>query len=561
MAYIEGTSRQQMILYQEKLDDLVSDDNPVKVIDAFVDNIDLQKLGFRYAKVSAAKAGHPSYSPWIMLKLYIYGYFNKIRSSRKLQWLCETNTDVMWLTGRLTPDFRTISDFRKEHIKQIKEVFKLFIKICAELGIYSKEIGVQDGSKFKAVNSKENNVTESKLNKKIEMLDEKIAKYLEELDKNDAEEGEAQKHTKEKIDEILKKVRERKDLYEGLQKEMKERSITQVSFTDSESRLMKSANGGFDVSYNTQIIVDPVSHMIGAYEVTNQGNDKGQLTPLTEQLKKDLCIEILEAVADKGYEDKDDMLNCLMNGTIPHVPPKNGTDAHEFELDYKAVEITAEKLNSTAPADIKECMEAGYLPTVYKNKGIEITVIDAEKYGTDETGSEPCFTLNEEGTAVKCPNGSELNKVATLHGKGKTRYAGRSACSACTKKCTTSAFKQVDLKDGQTVLSIREYRTVKRIKIIFKPDKDKIRNRKCIVEHPFGTIKRWLDGSYTLLMKEKKVSADFGLMFLSYNMKRAINIIGIQPLIKGIREVMIKIMEDYFHSSSVFFNIPVKFVS
>ena len=558
MKYIMGADRHQIILFPEKLDDLVSDDNPVRVIDALVDNLDLHVLGFKYANLGVAEVGHPCYPPWVMLKLYMYGYFNKVRSSRRLQWLCETNTDVMWLTGQMTPDFRTISDFRKDHVEQIKQVFTLFTKMCAELGLYSTEIGVQDGSKFRAVNSKDNNLTESKLDKKLELLEEKIAKYLEELDKNDAEEGDLRKYTKEEIEEMLKKVRERKDYYEALQKMMKEEGISQVSFTDPDSRLMKSPNGGFDVSYNVQIIVDPSSHMVGAFEVTNQGNDMGLLSPLTEQLKEDLGTDILEAVADKGYEDKEDMLNCLMNGTIPHVIPKSGEGSHEFELDYKEAEVTEEMLDSTSPDDIKACLEAGFLPNAYKDNGIEVSVFETYEYGTDETDSEACFTLNEEGTAVICPNGSELNKVATLYGKGKTRFASRSACKMCEEKCTASSYKQVDLKDGQTVLLIRKYKPVKKVKIVLKPDKGKTWNRKCVVEHPFGTIKRWMDGSYTLLAGEEKVGADLALLFLSYNIKRAISMIGTQALIEGMREIMGKVMKDYCCFLSNIFNITGK---
>ena len=545
MKYIRGEDRQQMILYPERLDDLVSDDNPVRIIDAFVDNLDLQVLGFKFSSIIESGAGHPCYPPWDMLKLYLYGYFNKVRSSRRLQWLCETNTDVMWLTGRMTPDFRTISDFRKDHVEQIKQVFRIFTKLCTELGLYNKEIGVQDGSKFRAANAKDNNLTESKLNKKLELIEEKIAKYLEELDKSDAEEGDPQTYTKEEIEEMLREVMERKDFYEDLQKKMKEESIRQVSFTDPDSRLMKSANGGFDVSYNVQIIVDPQSHMIGEFEVTNNGNDMGQLSPLTEQLKDSLDIDILEAVADKGYDDKADMLNCLMNGTIPHVIPRYGEDSHEFVLDYKACEITEDKISSTSPDDIKDCLEAGVLPNAYKDKGIEISVFEIERLGTDASDSESCFTLNDEGTAVICPKGSELSKVATLRGKGKTRFASRSVCRKCNEKCTTSTHKQVDLKDGQTVMPLRKTKVVKKVKIVLKPDKDKTWNRKCIVEHPFGTIKRWLDGSYTSLIGVEKVGADFALLFLSYNMKRAISMIGVPALIEGIREVMGKVMTDY----------------
>ena len=545
MKYIQGSDRYQMVLFPEKLDDLVSEDNPARVIDAFVDNLDLHELGFKFACLNKTEPGPPPYPPGSLLKLYMYGYPKKIRSSRILQWLCKTNTDVMWLTGQMTPDFRTISDFRKDNVEQMKQVFKLFTQACAELGLYSKEIGVQDGSKFRAVNSKDNNLTESKLNKKLELIEEKIEKYFKELDKNDAEEGDSQKYTREEIDEMLKKVRERKSVYEDIQKKMKEEGSPQVSFTDPESRLMKSANGGFDVSYNVQIIVDPQSHMVGTFDVTNKGNDMGQMSPVTEQLKEDMDIDILDVVADKGYEDKADMLNCLMNGTIPHVPSKSGEDSYEFEIDYREAEITEDLLSSTTPGDIKTCLEAGVLPDAYKDKGIEVSVFETEEYGADVTDSGAFFALNEDGTAVICPNGSTLNKVATLHSKGKTRFASRSACNKCEEKCTQSTHRQVDLKDGQTHLPISKYRLVKKVKIILRPDKDKIRSRKCVVEHPFGTIKRWLDGSYTLLIGKEKVGADLALLFLSYNMKRAINMIGVQALVEGMREVMGKVMEGY----------------
>jgi len=542
MKYINGADRHQMVLFQDKLDDLVSGNSPARVIDAFVDTLDLFDLGFKYAKIDDTEAGHPCYPPSIMLKLYMYGYFYIVRSSRRLQWMCETNTDVMWLTCKLTPDFRTISDFRKDHIKQLKNVFKIFIKISAELGLYIKEAVVQDGSKFKAVNSKDNNLTESKLKKKLDLIDDQIQKYMDELDKNDVEESEAKNYTREEIEEMLKKVRERKGFYEGIQKKMIEENISQVSFTDPDSRLMKSANGGFDVSHNVQIGVDPVSHMIGAFDVTSQGNDMGQMTPLTEQLKEDLGIDILDATADKGYEDKDDMLTCILNGTIPHIPSKAGTDSYEFELDHKDVEITQEQIESTTPQDIKACLEAGVLPNAYKDKGIDVSIIEKEEYCPNDMDDSLCFTLNEDGSAVVCPNGSSLNKVATLHGKGLTRYTSRAACGDCENKCTTSAFKQVDLKDGQTVLTLRKKRTVNKVKIVLKPDKGKIWNRKCIVEHPFGTVKRWLNGSYLLLRKANKVVGDLALLFLSYNMKRAINMIGIEALIKGMKENMGTIM-------------------
>jgi transposase len=362
---------------------------------------------------------------------------------------CHINIEVMWLIEKLTPDFRTISDFRKDNVEALKKVFKAFTKICAELGLYNKSVGVQDGSKIRAVNSKDNNVTENKLNKKIELAEEKINEYLEEMDRLDGEESDGQKYTKEEIEEKIQVIRDRKEQYNKTLEELKESGETQRSDTDPESRLMKTANGGFDVCFNTQILVDPDSHLIGAFEVTNNCNDLGLLSPVTEQLKKDLDIDVMDVVADKGYLDMDDMLECLKNGTIPHVPSKSGADCYEFEMDYTEAEITEELISSTKPEDIQTCLGAGVLPDAYRDRDIEISVEEVEVYGSDEAGSEPCFTLNEEGTAVLCPNDAILNKVSRLHGKGKTRFASRSACKGCDDKCTTSDFKQVDLKDAK----------------------------------------------------------------------------------------------------------------
>jgi len=542
MKYIEGINRAQLVLFPERLDELVSDDNPVRIIDVFVDQLDLVGMGFKNATLKRWSAGAPCFSPECLIKLYIYGYFKKTRSSRKLMELSRTNIEAMWLLERLMPDFRTISDFRKDNVQALKKVFKAFVRMCIELEIYSTEIGVQDGSKFRANNSKDNNVTENKLQKKIELAEKKLNEYLEELDKFDKEESDSQKYTKEEIEAKIEMLKERKEHYDDLQDRMKEDGVTQISFTDPESRLMKTSNGGFDVSYNVQIVVDPVSHMVGFVEVTNQCNDLGQLSPVMIEAKEDLGIEVVEAVADKGYQDHADLLECLKNGIIPHVPSKSGEELYEFELDYKEATITEELLNSTKSEDIQTCLEAGVVPNVYEDKGIEVSVHEIEQYSMDEAAPQSSFTLNEEATAIICPNGSELNKVARLHNKLKTRFASRSACGKCEEKCTTSAFKQVDLKDGQTVLHIKKYRSVKKVIIKLTIDMDKIGNRKCVVEHPFGTVKHWCDGSYTLLCGKEKVSADISLMFLAYNLKRAINIMGVQEMIEKMRAMS----EDVF---------------
>jgi transposase len=534
MRYVESIDRMQMVLYPEKSDDLVTEENPVRVIDEFVNLLNLGKLGFESGYQRKTEAGRPRYSAECLLKLYVYGYYKKVRSSRRLMELCATNIEAMWLTGRLRPDFRTISDFRKENKSGIKKVFTAFVKISAELGLYHREAGVQDGSKFRAVNSKDKNVTEAKLAKKLEIVEEKIAKYLEEMDKNDSGESDEPKYTKEEIATKIEKLRARKERYGDLLGEMKEKGLTQVSFTDPESKLMKTANGGFDVSYNIQIIVDPESHMVGTVMVTDQCNDMGLLSPVTEKAKEELGTVTMDVTADKGYEDKEDMLECLMNGTIPKVPSKSGADSYEFELGYEEEAVTEEMLGSSKAEDIKACLEAGVLPGIYKDKGIEISVVEVEESVCDER-SQRSFTLNSEGTAVICPNGFELAKVAELHNRGKTRFACRSACAQCTEKCTDSKFKQVDLKNGQTVLYAAESRTVKKVRIKLTPDRAKIRNRKCVVEHPFGTVKRWTDGSYTLLKGKEKVGADMSLLFLGYNLKQTINMVGMRGLIEKMR--------------------------
>jgi transposase len=533
MKYIEGINRSQLILFPEKLDELIPDTNPVRLIDEFVNHLNLKELGFTKTQIVSSSPGTPCYSPFDLLKLYIYGYYKKVRSSRKLMELCETNIEVMWLVCRLQPDFRTISDFRKENAVSVKQVFKTFVSLCAEIGLYNVEVGVQDGSKFRAVNSKDENITSGKLEKRLEFIDEKIEKYLTDLDKNDAEEPDTSKYTKEEIEEKLKILRGRREEYQNYQRELQEAGETQKSFTDPESRLMKTSNGGFDVCYNVQIVVDPESHLVGAVEVTNECNDMGLLSVVTDKIKEDLGIEVMEAVADKGYESHADMLECLLNGVIVHVPSKSGDESYELELEYKEAIITDELLNSTKPEDIKTCLESGIVPNVYKDKGIEATVHEVEQRSSDDS-DKSSFTLTEDGTAVICPNGSTLSKVARLHSKDKanrTRFTSRSACKKCKEKCTTSAFKQVDLKDGQTVLYTKKRNIVKMVRITLTPDQVKIRNRKSVVEHPFGTVKRWNDGSYTLLRGKDKVAADLSLLFLAYNIKRAISMVGVQGFI------------------------------
>ena len=310
---------------------------------------------------------------------------------------------------------------------------------------------------------------------------------------------------------------------------MKENNATQKSFVDPESRLMLTHSGGFEVCYNVQTAVDAGNHMIVDFEVTNNCNDIGLLYEGAQRAKEALETEILDVVADNGYESKEDMLECLKAGIIPNVALKNDVVECEITLAYKESEITSETLNSTKPEDIQKCLEAGILPAAYTNKNIEIEVVEITKNGP----SEKCFTLNENGESVTCPKGKILNKSAYLENKSATRFVSRSACSNCDDKCTTSNFKQVDLKDGQKTLYLKNPNfTERKVIIKLKPDKEKLKKRKGVVEHPFGTIKRWCDGSYTLMKSKIKANADLSLSFLAYNMKRAIKIMGVERLIE-----------------------------
>lgn len=526
MGYIIGADRNQMILFPETLEEYVSQGNPVRVIDAFVNSLDLINTGIRNAVPS--EDGRPSYDPRCLLKLYIYGYFNKIRTSRKLMTECTRNVEVMWLLRKLTPDFRTIADFRKNNSITLKKVFRAFVKVCMELNLYTKELVAIDGSKFRAVNSKDNNLTVTKIEDKLKRIEKNIGQYLKELDKYDKNEQDVKTFTKEELQQKLEELKLRKDTYNEYLKEMTEKKETQKSLVDPESRLMHTHSGGFDVCYNVQTAVDAGNHMIVDFEVTNNCNDMGLLCQDAQRAKEVLETETLEVVADNGFESPEDMLECLKAGIVPSVAPKKDTEGTVITLAYEETEVSSEILNSTKPEDIEKCFKAGVLPTVYSNKNIEIKIVEEVVTGP----SEKCFILNEDGESVTCPQGNILKKCAYLKNKSATRFVNKSACHHCTNKCTKAKFKQVDLKDGQKVLYLKCDNLIhKKVIITLKPDKEKIKIRKCVVEHPFGTIKRWCDGSYILMKSKIKATADLSLSFLAYNMKRAIKIVGVSKLI------------------------------
>lgn len=543
MKYIQGQDRSQIMLFPDCIEDYVGEDNPVRVIDAFVDSLDLAEAGFY--RTTPKETGRPPYNPQDLLKLYVYGYFNKIRSSRKLMIECTRNVELFYLLGKLTPDFRTIADFRKDNAKALKNVFHAFVKLCMKLGLYQKELFAIDGSKFRAVNSKDNTYNAEILEKKLRRIDEHIKEYLSQMDQEDQPEPDVL--TPEQVKAAIQELTERKEKYQEYLTELLESGETQLLLTDPEARRMHSKDG-FHCCYNVQTAVDKGSHLIAEFQVTNHNTDQGLLEEVADGIKKGLDIETIEVVADKGYESRQDILNCVMNGIVPNVAMKYDKIERLFNIPYEESEITDDVLNSTKPEDIQRCIKAGKLPSCYKNTAIEVEV--------QEKSSLSCFILNNDGT-VTCPVGQKLSKTK-MRGNNSI-YGNKDACRQCPNRCTSGTnSKTVSFGPDTKYIPVRMYGSpkcklnpipenipinpfnhtldrkdivAKKVVIRIKEDIDKIKERMCLSEHPFGTVKWYHGANYLLCKGKEKATAELGLSFLAYNLKRAINMVGIKELI------------------------------
>ena len=545
MGYKEKASRGQVMLLPDSIDEYVDENNPVRVIDAFVDSLDLVELGF--SKSTPAQTGCPAYDPSDMLKLYVYGYYNRIRSSRKLMIECGRNVEVMWLLGKLTPDFRTIADFRKENAKSIKLVFREFAKLCDKLKLYNKELIAVDGTKIRAQNSDDKCFNAEILQRKLANIDEHISEYLHSMENTDNEEH-IDTLTPEEVKAVLADLRTRKEKYEGYLQQLSITGETQILETDPESHRMHT-NNGFHCCYNVQTAVDVGSHLIAEFDVTGNNTDQGLLNTVCDQTKETLEVETIEAVADKGYESREDILDCLMNGTVPNVALKYDKDERIYNLDYKETEITDGIKSSTKSDDIVKCLHAGILPDCYENTAVSIELQEQTEIG--------CFTRNNDGT-VTCPMGQTLNK---LKEKGNnTVYGSKEACRQCPNRCTGAAnhktvsfghetkhiavwmygnsrFKIIKPPDGH-VYHNSFYRTdfvKKKVVVTIRKDKEKLRQRMCHSEHPFGTVKWYHGAHYFLCRGKEKVTAEMGLSFLAYNIRRAISLVGVPAVIQAAR--------------------------
>ena len=563
MPYVKTCDRNQMMFCS--MDSFVDPESTARLIDAFVNSLDLQKYGVK----EAAKEGRPTYDPKGLLKLYIYGCRNEIRSSRKLQRACEVNIEVIWLMGGAKPDFRTISDFRKDNIDVLKKLFHEFNRRLA--GAVEWGFSSIDGSKFQANNSKNNNFTKNKLDDRIKWLDGHTDEYLRILKEMDEEKDldEDVELTRGLVEQKLKEAQERLERYRGYQKIMEETGASQLSLTDADARLMKNKNG-FAVSYNPQTAVDSETHLIRNFEMTNQVTDHGLIGPTMDQIRKDSPNQVLEAVADKGYEDTNDMAECLDNGIIPHVITDDGKDGYEIEIPYEEAEAD---ITSTKPNELKKALHSGQIPEAYKDVISDIKIENVRRkvsndtseeikspYGTPETMKERAmqgyFVRDPERNLVYCPAGEILRQKCIKKG-GQIRYANKNACRHCPNrnKCYhgKNEWKEVDFsKDklekpcidwlksegrvpdscGVDKKGKSHYEMVKIVRFFLKPDIAKTSKRMCLSEHPFGTIKRSLGFTYFLLNGIKKVTGEFALFCLGYNIERAKKLLGFDKMME-----------------------------
>lgn len=563
MAYKKGENRRQKVLFPDCIDEYVEYDAPVRLFDSFVDSLKMDELGF--VRSTPKDTGTPGYDPRDLLKLYIYGYFYQVRSSRKLARECKCNVEVMWLLNKLYPDFRTVSDFRKDNKDYITKVFKEFNMFCMGLKLFSKSYISIDGSKFKAVNAKDNNFTLNKLDDRIKRLDEHISLYMEELDAYDQEEG--RRLSKDDLQHKLDVCKERKERYEGYRNSLEESNEKQISLTDPDAKLMKS-NEGFCVGYNVQTAVDAESHMIAGFQMTNNPTDHGQITSVATEVKNGYGVDILETTADKGYECPEDHANALASGIVPNVIQRDGSCHETVEFEYKEADITEAQKSSNKPEDLKACLQAGVIPEAYKDILTDVEITNVRKRALSISDSdvlhmdseqmrmkalEGFFVRDAERNLVYCPQG-EILRAKSVKRNGSIRYCNKLACRKCKNKCTASKFKEADFykdvlikpTDGRQKQNLKDEegkakqpRTTilkKVVRYVLHLDQNKMENRKCLSEHPFGTIKRALGQYFFLLKGFAKVEAEMSLFCLSYNLRRAINMIGVPALVASLQK-------------------------
>lgn len=474
--FIEGQDRHQVTLVPECLDDFIGEDNPVRVVDAFVGELDLASMGFEGAMPAAT--GRPSYHPAVLLRIYIYGYLNRIQSSRRLERECQRNVELMWLTGRLAPDFKTIADFRRDNGTGIRSVCRRFVELCRQLKLFSQALVAIDGSKFKAVNSRDRNFTPGKIDKRQQQIEQSIQRYLSALDTADRTQPAELESKTERLNDKIGRLREQMRRLDGIKKQLKTQPDGQLSLTDPDARSMATRGKGSGlVGYNVQAAVDAKHHLIVAHEVTNVGNDRAQLSPMAQAARDAMGKVRLQAVADRGY--------------------------------YSA-------------AQIKACHDVGIAVILPKP-----TTSNAKAEGRFDKADFIYIARDDE---YQCPAGQRAIYRFSREENGLLiRRYWSSACPQCPMKaqCTPSDYRRISRWEHESVLEAAQRRLDR------NPEAMTVRRR--TVEHVFGTLKHWMGWTHFLTRTLANVGTEMSLQVLAYNLKRVITILGITKTMKAMR--------------------------
>jgi transposase len=475
--FVEGMDRGQSTLFPECLEDWICADNPVRVIDVFVGGLDLAEL--KFCGVDPEATGRPSYHPSVLLKLYIYGYLNRVQSSRRLEREACRNVEVMWLAGWLVPDHKTIADFRKDNGPAIRKVCTQFVAVCREIGLLTKAGVAIDGSKFKAVNNRDKNFTRAKMERRLAQIEESVARYLSQLDTGDLQEptealAAKTAHLKEKLAKLATEMQRLR----AIEKEMLASPDQQISLTDPDSRSMAtSGRGSGVVGYNVQVAVDTKHHLIVTHEVTNTGSDRSQLAKVASQAKEVLGADDLDVVADRGYFNSTEILACAQ-ADITVTLPKPMTSGAKSEGRFGKQDFV-------------------YLPTE---------------------------------DVYRCPAGQKLSYHYTNEEDGKAlRRYWTTACPGCPLKsqCTTGPERRITRWEHEHVLEAVQQRLDK--------NPQAMRLRRETAEHPFGTLKMRMGATHFLMKSLPKVATEMSLHVLAYNLTRVMNVIGVKPLLAAIQ--------------------------
>jgi transposase len=475
--FVESDDRRQSLLLPESLDDYVAEDNPVRVVEVFIDELDLGALGFE--GVQPASTGRPAYHPSTLLKIYLYGYLNRVQSSRRLEREAQRNIELMWLTGRLAPDFKTIANFRRDNGAAIRAVCAQFVVLCRQLGLFTRAVVAIDGSKFKAVNNRDKNFTVAKVAKRLQQVEDSIARCLAALDRADRDESDVAEAKTSRIKDKIDGLRRQMQALREMEQTVRRAPDQQVSLTDPDARSMATSGRGTGVvGDNVQTAVDAEHHLIVAHEVTNQGHDRSQLAPMGLKAQQATGCEEIVALADRGYFSGDQVLACEGTGVVPVVP--------------KTETSSGTKRGFFTRAD---------------------------------------FTYDALQDHYVCPAGAKLTKATRRadHAEDFDFYRHLTACFTCPLKsnCTPTKLRRIKRWEHEGVLDKMPARLDR------MPDAMLIRRQ--TVEHPFGTLKAWMGAAHFLTRTLNNVRTEMSLQVLAYNIKRVIQLLGVGPLIAAIR--------------------------